>query len=573
MRYKNLFKEIIHYNRELYLIHTRVSMPNCHCGTFAIYNYNGEKTGIRCKNHIEKGMIDVYNKKCKHDGCMKQPVFNIIGQGVALYCKTHKSPNMINIKDKPCIADGCLKQPMFNIPGMKVGRYCKEHKLDGMVDVKNKHCGVDGCLTRPSYKLIGTLRAIRCVLHKTLDMIPINIQCEIDGCSKQPMFNTPGMKKGRFCKDHKLDGMIDVKNKKCQVVGCNTRPIYGIKNTKSALACSTHKLSNMVNIRHQTCEADNCINRASYNIPGEKKVKFCYSHKKDNMINIAKFVKCEVHTCEERAYYNTSSHNTPRFCSSHKDSDMINVGVRYCTTDMCKSIAAYGMLAGSLTKCSKHKERGMLKNPNTKCSQTNCKSLGVYEANRIRFCEDHKPSHAQNLGLEPCTGCGLEDILRNGKCSTCDPSIANLYQHAKENRIRDVLQAAGYAFVQDKMLETPQCGRERPDFQMDCGTHCVYLEVDEHQHQSYACECEQTRMINLVEVRGMPVHWIRYNPDSYQPLKGQKMVTQSQREAKLLEYVRYATTHTPQEAGYISDVIYLFYDEYDMTHQEWMKLI
>jgi hypothetical protein len=135
------------------------------------------------------------------------------------------------------------------------------------------------------------------------------------------------------------------------------------------------------------------------------------------------------------------------------------------------------------------------------------------------------------------------------------------------------MNAAGINSIADKMLEGPLCGRERPDRQIDCGTHFVYVEVDEHQHQSYACECEQIRMINLVHVRGMPVRWIRYNPDSYEPIKGQRTIKQKQREKKLIEYVYYAIKHTPQEDNVFANVLYLFYDEYDTLTQQWLKLI
>jgi hypothetical protein len=123
------------------------------------------------------------------------------------------------------------------------------------------------------------------------------------------------------------------------------------------------------------------------------------------------------------------------------------------------------------------------------------------------------------------------------------------------------------------MLEDSTCGQERPDFQIDCGTHFLYVEVDENQHQTYQCVCEQTRMINLVEVRGMPVRFIRYNPDYYEPLPEQMYVTIEKREKKLIEYVKYAMKHSPVENGNLADALYLFYDEYDTNVQEWMKLV
>ena len=71
----------------------------------------------------------------------------------------------------------------------------------------------------------------------------------------------------------------------------------------------------------------------------------------------------------------------------------------------------------------------------------------------------------------------------------------------------------------------------------------------------------------------MPTRFIRYNPDVYQPVKSQRKVKIEQREKKLIEYVSYAMKHSPQEDNVIANVIYLFYDEYDTTKQEWLPLI
>jgi len=167
----------------------------------------------------------------------------------------------------------------------------------------------------------------------------------------------------------------------------------------------------------------------------------------------------------------------------------------------------------------------------------------------------------------------LDDILTNGVCNTCDPYIIIKVRHAKENRVKDLLTASGIKFVHDKMLESVSCGRERPDFQIDCGTHFVYVEVDENQHDSYACECEQTRMVNLVHARGMPVTFIRYNPDVYEPTKGERRMKMEQREKKLVEYVKHSMKHSPIEQGTFANVLYLFYDEHDSHHPSWHTLI
>ena len=68
----------------------------------------------------------------------------------------------------------------------------------------------------------------------------------------------------------------------------------------------------------------------------------------------------------------------------------------------------------------------------------------------------------------------------------------------------------------------------------------------------------------------MPVRWIRYNPDVYEPANGQRKIKLEQREKKLIEYTKWAMNHPPET---ISSVLYLFYDEYDTKNQEWHKLI
>jgi hypothetical protein len=216
----------------------------------------------------------------------------------------------------------------------------------------------------------------------------------------------------------------------------------------------------------------------------------------------------------------------------------------------------------------------MIKATKRPCETAYCRQLGTHESNGIRYCQDHKPNGAENLGVDTCSSCGLDDILTDGKCSSCDPHILIIRKHAKEKRVGDVLIANRLDnYVHDKILEGINCGRERPDYQYDCGSHFVYVEVDEHQHQSYVCECEQIRMVNIVEARGMPVRFIRYNPDYYEPIKGQRKIKLQQREHKLIEYVKYAIKHSPMEEGCMASVLYLFYDDYDTSHQEWNRLI
>jgi len=66
----------------------------------------------------------------------------------------------------------------------------------------------------------------------------------------------------------------------------------------------------------------------------------------------------------------------------------------------------------------------------------------------------------------------------------------------------------------DKIVEGG-CSNKRPDISIDFGSHCLMIEIDEHQHVNYACE--QRRMQELYEDIGFRnIVFLRFNPDAYQ---------------------------------------------------------
>jgi hypothetical protein len=401
-----------------------------------------------------------------------------------------------------------------------------------MVDIKNKTCEVDNCVVRAHYDVVGG-KGRFCTEHKLENMINItNKVCKSDGCSKQPCFNFKGEKIGRFCVDHQMDNMVDVKNKMCETENCLIRAHFDFPEGTGKF-CSTHKLLGMIDLTHNNCCSQGCNKKRIYNIKGQR----------------------------------------PKFCLEHKSDDMIVVTYILCEIEDCTSNSMYGFLGKNKQFCKLHHTKGMIISPTKKCSTTNCRQLGTHEHASNRYCQEHALTDSINLGVATCSSCGLDDILTNGKCGLCDPVVIETRTKSKENRVANLLVEAGIRVIQDKMLEGTNCGRERPDFQIDCGDHFVYLEVDEHQHQSYACECEQIRMINLAEVRGIPVTFIRYNPDMYQPVSGQKYKSVEQREQTLLDWVVYAMKNNPFSNNCMANVLYLFYDEYDAHKPAWHELV
>jgi hypothetical protein len=467
--------------------------------------------------------------------CGKTAVFNISTDNRGKYCKAHRENGMIDVVNPRCHYGDCKTRPIYNAKGEKKGKYCKDHRLDGMIDV-------------------------------------VNPKCENDDCIKQPVFNVRGKKKGRFCKDHCLDGMVDVVNQRCEDNGCEKIPTCNFPGINSARFCTEHKIDGMIDIISIFCEMDDCQVRAVYNIQAERKGRFCKDHKLDGMVDVIN-KKCEIDDCNTRPSFNFRGIKKGRFCMEHKLDGMICITHPLCDYENCNTRATCGLLGRPATRCSRHRQQGTIRYPTRICCNNRCKLLGTHEYEGQRYCQDHSPQDAINLGIATCIVCGFDDVLTYGKCSTCDPQIIIIHRHIKEERIKDILTAEGIPFIHDSILDSMSCGRERPDFQIDCGTHYIYVEVDENQHDSYPCECEQIRMINIVNVRGMPVRWIRYNPDVYEPIKGQQQMKKEKREEKLLEHIIWGMQHSPQEDGNFSSIMYLFYDEHDTKNQPWLKLI
>jgi hypothetical protein len=223
----------------------------------------------------------------------------------------------------------------------------------------------------------------------------------------------------------------------------------------------------------------------------------------------------------------------------------------------------------------------MIAYPKKLCGHAGCRSLGThgrFGASQFaaRYCESHVPqvnstssSDYVDVVQKPCSECNFLEVLRNGICSTCDPTARRVYVHAKENRVRDVFDARGLVyFSRDKVVDGGVCDRYRPDFLFDAGTHFVVVEVDENQHMSYAEACERNRMLSVWQSLGMRTVFLRYNPDAYEPAASgasKKRPRPREREDVLCSWVSHLLMPSgdPLHRGNCCEALYLFYDGYD----------
>jgi len=496
------------------------------CKNRAVYNFKGIKFGIRCKKHIELGMIDVCVKKCIHTGCEESAYFNSIGETIPLYCNEHKLSGMTNTIKK-CIFENCSKIPSFNYENETKGLYCSSHKLLNMINVTISTCISDGCRKTPSFNYRGEIKGLYCKNHANFDMINVKKpKCHYIGCDTIPTYNDIGETRALYCKLHAGSEMIDVKNKKCIFTGCNINPTYGNRDETKRLYCKPHAKPGMVNLAKRTCKFENCGKTAFFNIKDETKPLYCFDHATVEMENIVskKCEKCETH-------------------------------------------ANYGIPGNSVSRCAKHKEEGMIMRPNKQCENDECKNKASYGSKTPIHCEEHAENNEFNLLLKKCVKCSKIEICnKDGYCY--EYCINGEYyiksKKYKELRIMCLLnnQIDMEPLLSNKIINF-RCNSKRPDRIYDCGTYFLVIEIDEHQHRAYGCELN--RMYLIAQALGMPVIFLRYNPDEFKNNNKNAEITNNQREDILIQWVKYLMNSQPTNQDQYLRCAYLFYDNHIQT--------
>ena len=473
---------------------------------------------------------------------------------------------MVNLVNPTCEHLGCSSVSRnFDLPDGK-GRFCKIHKLEGMVDVRNARCIHDGCDRRANFSIKGQPSRY-CSEHKLPGMCNRNT-CEHDGCVKIPGYNYLDETTGRFCASHKLDDMVNVRMKLCRYPGCKKSPSFGTTNKDY---CKTHAEDGMRNLLAIYCEHPDCNTHAAYNIPGERP-RFCQKHAEAGMdLVIGK--GCQYPGCKCRSHYFDVPGGKGRFCTKHKEAGMVDVLNPKC--EECDTLASYGIPGGKKTRCTKHRKPGMLSRPRAKCIV--CRKPALYGQNYIpNHCETHKTSTDDNLMERECVSCHLTMILdKNDKCEFCDPVRFETARLAKQNALMEYLDRKGLkGNSTDIVIDRGICGKERPDRVFDFDDKIVILECDEHQHKDRQCVCEQTRMVNISQsYGGMPVYFLRWNPDNYTSVDGKLPDPVVKRHKIVADYIRDIRDNVVELPKALLSVFYMYYDGWtNVSETEWSVL-
>ena len=511
--------------------------------------------GTHCKKHALPGMVNVINKLCDHKGCTSTSRAFDVPDGKGRFCKDHALSTMTNVASVRCTYSGCdATSRNFDVPGGK-GRFCKTHAEAGMVDVRSTTCEHDGCNLRPSYSMKGKPPRF-CSKHKEPGMCNRS-SCSTGDCKVIAGYNYPGQINVLHCTTHKLEGMINIRVRMCKHAGCKKSASFGIKTPKY---CKSHAEEGMKNIMARLCGHDGCNTQPSYNylgmVPG-----FCNAHSKEGMVCVIG-KGCQYEGCESRSKNYDVPGGKGRFCTKHKDPGMVDVVNPTC--EACDSLASYGIPGNKRSRCSRHRKPGMITRPKAKCIV--CRKPAFYGKHFVpRHCEVHKAEDDENLVERECMSCKLVMVLdKNNKCEYCDTKRFETNRLAKQNALMDYLNKHGLkGDSTDIIIEHGACGRERPDRTFDFGDKIVILECDEHQHRDRQCECEQTRMVNITQsYGGVPVYFIRWNPDHYACPKPELITKRHKRVADMIQEIRDNTITLPEA---LLSVTYMYYDGWTGT--------
>ena len=300
-------------------------------------------------------------------------------------------------------------------------------------------------------------------------------------------------------------------------------------------------------------------------------------HKLSEMVNV-KSKTCIYSGCKKHPTFNREGLKIAIYCYEHKLVDMVNVKMKICIYEGCKTRASYGDLFKPKTHCAKHKSNNQFTKNNPVCEINGCELMPVYTNDKSNYpirCEDHKLNDDQNIVEQLCKSCNILYFINNelGLCNDCFDYNVKKVQHAKEIRVKNVLDANKIEYLSHDKIPEFACNKKRPDFIFDLISFFVILEVDENQHSNYACECEQGRMIMLhQDFGGAPVIFIRYNPDKYIDWQGKKHAETSiiDRETILLNLLK--DLKNIKEYNIPLSVYYLFYDGFNPADIKPIKL-
>jgi hypothetical protein len=122
-------------------------------------------------------------------------------------------------------------------------------------------------------------------------------------------------------------------------------------------------------------------------------------------------------------------------------------------------------------------------------------------------------------------------------------------------KVANFLHNKNIKFIHNKSVGF-ECGNYRPDILIDSNTHFIVIEIDENQHENYNVNCEMARMNNIYIALGLPVIFLRYNPDTFFLNNIKNEIKQNDRLNILFERINYYKEYTFNDIPLIIEKIF-----------------
>ena len=385
----------------------------------------------------------------------------------------------------------------------------------------------------------------------------------------------------------------------CNIEGCkktaklmsdNTKPVVYLCNLNDEAHNQRRDgltFKKLVNSPCITCVSSNQqdVKEATFGpiVQGKLKRMYCKAHSDTNASVVGKQIKirqCEHAGCETQPSYCVPGETVRRFCKKHKPNNSIHAKIALGNTckhefedqTRCMIQCTYGFVDDERPRyCREHSLQGMrnIVDHGRGCEIKNCTIIRAtfghpHDKKPSRFAA-HRTHGMIDIVNPKCVGCGLYVVTaqKKFKCSYC--SEEPCHQKQKESTVFSILEEnfADYpfswncAFPQDTSCAL---AKYRPDFAFNRGTYYHIVECDEDAHRQYDETCERKRMYEIAGGLGLPVVFVRYNPDSFTINGTVSQCHHTTKKKHLVSTVqKYLTTSVTFTRSTII-VHYLFYD-------------
>jgi hypothetical protein len=193
-----------------------------------------------------------------------------------------------------------------------------------------------------------------------------------------------------------------------------------------------------------------------------------------------------------------------------------------------------------------------------------CPSYAMPGDTDPKWCKRHAADGAVDVASKyrcKVSGCDVQVKVSEDYCANHD-TARKRRTRVREHQVANFLRDHGFRWTAwNKQLAETACGRYRPDFAFELTTHVVVVEVDEHQHAQLGYNCDTARMVDIYGAYGgLPVKFIRFNPDEFQLAGVATRLTMPTRLKTLHAELRAALAAPPTHA---LEIARLFYDSSD----------